>query len=201
MSRSCLLCCLLPDLVPWRSAVDKLTRPEKVPGLFPSAALCSNPSMAISRLLCRGAKLNWNSASSTDVLSSLRNISWHLFQCVNTVLQAWNMAAVPYSKYGRNSRLYTLTSSPCATKHAVHAMDATFQAASVIIFTTASHIVAAWSKGTRSNRTFRPSPPFNFRMCCDFCWIESHLVRVSFFCSSPLHRRIIAMLNWSINRC
>ena len=78
---SYLLCRPVPDFVQWRCAVDSLHKLL----FFISAALCSNPIIAISRQHARGAMLKLTSASFGEIPNSLKNLCWKLCKGANVL--------------------------------------------------------------------------------------------------------------------
>ena len=89
MSTSCLSCSLLPALVFRRCAVERLNTSLKWFGPLSSVQRWISPSIAISRLHVSGARLKWNSASSADIPSSAKNLSWNLLSGAKMLSQAW----------------------------------------------------------------------------------------------------------------
>ena len=80
-------------------SADAWKNARKCAGPFHKAHLCIRPSMAIFRLHLKGARLKWHSASASDILSLDKNLSWKESNGANTVLHAWYIAAVRYSRY------------------------------------------------------------------------------------------------------
>ena len=99
MSTICLPCLEHVLRVDRVRSSDAWKKAWKCSGPFPKAHLCIRPSMAISRLHLKGARLKWHSASASDIPSSDKNLSWEESNGAKTVLQAWYIAAVRYSRY------------------------------------------------------------------------------------------------------
>ena len=99
MSTICLPCLEHVLRVDRLRSTDAWKKAWKCSGPFPKAHLCIRPSMAICRLHLKGARLKWHSASASDIPSSDKNPSWKESNGATTVLQAWYIAAVRYSRY------------------------------------------------------------------------------------------------------
>ena len=89
MSTSCLLCILLSALVLRRGVVANFKNALKCSVPLPRAHRWIIPSIAMSRRLSRGAKLNWSSASSLDSPSSAKKLSCNLFKGAIAVSHVW----------------------------------------------------------------------------------------------------------------
>ena len=75
ISMICFPCLALPLRVGRAWSVDIWKNVLKWSGPFPSAHVRMTPSIAMSRLHRRGAKLKWNSASASDKPISNKNLS------------------------------------------------------------------------------------------------------------------------------
>ena len=118
-------------------------------GPFPRTYQWIIPSIAMSPLHAKGARLNANMAPPAVIQSSVRNCPWKLFSGCKILSHEWYVAAVRHSPNDSNFALYSWVISASLKKR----IAPCFHVALVAISVTASFIRNALSKGTPSTWT------------------------------------------------